>query len=77
MKRRILAYLEPGERRSTEEIAAAAGIEVEDGRPVLTWMRDKVLLEAVATQYGDARTQVSYWLLTDEGRSEKEREAET
>lgn len=77
VKRRVLAYLEPGERRSTEEIAAATDIEVEDVRPLLSWMRDKGLLEAIATQYGDVRTQVTYWLLTEQGLGEKARQAES
>jgi transcription initiation factor IIE alpha subunit len=73
VKRRVLAYLEPGRRTTTDEIAAGTGVEPEDVRPVLSWMRDHGWLEAVMAQDDDARTQMTYWVLTDEGVAERDR----
>jgi hypothetical protein len=72
VKRRVLAYLEPGRRTTTDEIAAGTGVEPDDVRPVLSWMRDHGWLEAVMAQYADART-LTYWVLTDEGMAERDR----
>lgn len=73
MKRRVLAYLEPGRRTTTDEIAAGTGVEPDDVRPVLSWMRDHGWLEAVMAQDAGAQTQVAYWVVTDEGVAERDR----
>jgi transcription initiation factor IIE alpha subunit len=73
VKRRVLEYMEPGRRTTTDEIAAGTGVEPEDVRPVLSWMRDYGWLEAVMPQQASARTQLTYWVLTDEGVAERDR----
>jgi DNA-binding PadR family transcriptional regulator len=65
--------MEPGRRTPTEDIAAGTGVDPDDLRPVLSWMRDHGWLEAVNAQAVDARTQVIYWALTDKGVAERDR----
>jgi hypothetical protein len=72
VKRRVLAYMELGRRTTTEEIAVGTGVEPDDVRPVLSWMRDHGWLEAVTAQ-SDDRTEGTFWLLTDAGVAERDR----